>query len=57
MMDTFSRPVCDFLILPVPHNLLDFLRLFQSKKISSPTNFPDAEMGVNIVYHLKTEAK
>ena len=28
---------------------LDFLRLFLSKKINLPTNFPDAEMGVNIV--------
>ena len=25
------------------------LRLIQSKTISSPTNFPDADMGVNIV--------
>ena len=31
------------------HFFLDFLCLFQSKKISSPTNFPDAEKGVNIV--------
>ena len=35
--------------LSVPHNYLDFLLLFQSKKNSSPANFPDAEMGVNIV--------
>ena len=33
----------------IPHIFLDFLRLFQSKKISSPANFPDAEKGVNIV--------
>ena len=37
-----------------------FFRFFTPvpiKKISSPTNFPDAEKGVNIVKHLKTEAK
>ena len=37
-----------------------FFRFFASvpiKKISSPTNFPGAEKGVNIVKHLKTEAK
>ena len=36
MMDTFSRPLCDFLRfnmnLSVPRDFLDFLRLFQSKK-------------------------
>ena len=53
MMDTFSRPVCDFLRFYMNSvssaYFLDFLRLFKSKKISSQTNFPDAEMGVNIV--------
>ena len=62
MMDTFSRPICDFLrfymnSVSSAYFFLDCLRLFQSKKISSPTNFSDAEMGVNVVYFLKTEAK
>ena len=34
-----------------------FFAFVPIEKISSPTNFPDAEMDVNIVKHLKTEAK
>ena len=53
MMDTFSRPLFDFLRFYMNSvssaYFLDFLRLFQIKKISSPTNFPDAEKGVNLV--------
>ena len=54
MMDTFSRPLFDLLKFSMnsvgsAYFILYFLRLFQSKKISSPTNFPDAEKGVNTV--------
>ena len=61
MMDTFSRPVFEFLRFFMNSvSSAYFFRFFTPvpiKKISSPTNFPDAEKGVNIVKHLKTEAK
>ena len=62
MMDTFSRPLCNFLRFYVnsvnfAYFLKDFFAFFQSKQIRSTTNFPYAEMGINIVEHPKKEAK
>ena len=62
MMDTFSRPL--FLLFKVLYEFCQFRIIFfrffafvPILKLSSPTNFPDAEMGVNVVYYLKTEVK
>ena len=60
MMDTFSCPLWDyFKVLYVLCRFrikLDFLLLFQSLN-KFTNNFSDARMGVNIVWHKKTEAK